>query len=122
VNYLWHGEVEFLQDCHLTTRDRIRLEWDALEEEIRDFIDELSLADLEMQVDPPFLDNGLSLSVWESLLQVVTYAAEHRAQTCLLLPELGLSRVSLDYFDYLAEQRQPAPAAGMMMREAAAWT
>lgn len=122
VNYLWHGEVEFLRDCHLPTRDHIRLEWDALEEEIRDFIDELSLADLERQVEPPFLDSGLSLSVWESLLQVVTHAAEGRARTCLHLQQFGSSRIALDYFDFLAEQRRSAPVFGMKLREARAWT
>src|SRR5690606_41072615 len=55
INYLWHGGVEFLDETHLPTRALLREEWKALEEEIRDFLDELSPADLNRRVTPPFL-------------------------------------------------------------------
>jgi uncharacterized damage-inducible protein DinB len=80
VNYLWHGEVEFLQVSHIPTRSSIRLEWDALEEEICDFIDELSPAELERRVNPPFLNSGASLKVKEILLQIIYDAVESRAR------------------------------------------
>lgn len=85
INYLWHDEVEFLQVSHIPTRASIRLEWDALEEEIRDFIDELRPADLERQVSPPFLETGEALTVGESLLRLLTDAVERRTRLRLQL-------------------------------------
>ena len=41
INYLWHGEVEYLTPDHFRTRQCIRAEWTALEEELRDFVDVL---------------------------------------------------------------------------------
>lgn len=106
VNYLWHGEVEFLKDCHVPTRASIRAEWDLLEEEMRDFLDELSPAALESRVEPTFLKPDLSLCVWEILLQIVNQATETRAQVCMHLQRLGSTPAAQDYFDFLSEQRQ----------------
>lgn len=80
VNYLWHGGVEFLHESYFPTRASIRVEWDALEEEMRDFIDELSPADLEREVKPTFLNTGASVKVGEILLRIVADAVECRAQ------------------------------------------
>ncbi|MBI5958019.1 MAG: DinB family protein [Chloroflexi bacterium] len=104
VNYLWHGEVEFLQESHIPTRSCIREEWDALEEEIHDFIDELSPADLESRVDPAFLDTHVSLSVGEILLQIIHQATECRAQIRLHLSRLGSPPFAQDFIDFLVEQ------------------
>lgn len=110
VNYLWHGEVEFLQECHLPTRACIQKEWDALEEEIRDFIDELSPAELQRLIEPPFLNPRAALSVWEILLQVVNHATERRAQACFHLHSFGLPTPDHDFLGFLVEQRQSIPA------------
>jgi uncharacterized damage-inducible protein DinB len=104
VNYLWHGEVEFLQKSQLPTRASIRVEWDALEEEICDFIDELGPAELERQVELTFLNADTSLKVWEILLQIVNYAVECRVQLRLHLYRLGTSIVERDVFDFVCEQ------------------
>ncbi len=108
VNYLWHDEVEFLRDCHVPTRASIRQEWDALQEEICDFITVLSPADLDSQVHAPFLNQEIAPCVWEILLNIIQQSAESRAQLCLHLRRLGSPAVSRDFFDFLAEQRQVA--------------
>ena len=110
VNYLWHGEVEFLRESQLPTRASIRAEWDALEEEMRDFIDELSLAELESQVEPAFLNTGASLRVSEILLQIINHAAESRAQICLHLHRLGSPAPAQDFVGFLVAQRHSIPA------------
>jgi uncharacterized damage-inducible protein DinB len=92
VNYLWHGEVEFLQVSQIPTRASIRVEWDALEEEICDFIDELSPAELERRIEPAFLNAGTSLRIGEILLQIINDAVESRAQ--LHLHRLGIPMFS----------------------------
>jgi uncharacterized damage-inducible protein DinB len=90
VDYLWHGEVEFLQESQIPTRASIRVEWDALEEEMCDFIDELSPAELERRVEPTFLHTGTSLTIGEILLQIINDAVESRAQLHLHLHRLGV--------------------------------
>ena len=110
VNYLWHGEVEFLQESHIPTQASIRAEWDALEEEMRDFIDELSPAELESWVEPAFLNTGVSLRVWEILLQIINHATESRAQIRLHLDRLGSPAPAQDFIDFLIEQQHPIPA------------
>lgn len=114
VNYLWHGETEFLQETQFPTRASIRHEWDALEEEMRDFIDELSPATLESRVAPPFLTVPVQLTVGESLLHVVHHAVDCRGQLCLHLRRMGVLAPAHDYVSYLAEQstrgRMPQPA------------
>ncbi len=107
VNYLWHGEVEFLHEAQLPTRASIREEWDALEEEMLDFIDELSPAELESRVEPVFLNTGVSLTVWEILLQIINDATANRAQMRLHLQRLGSTALSQDFIDFLAERDRP---------------
>ena len=104
VDYLWHGEVEFLQESDIPTRARIREEWDALEEEMRDFIDELTPAQLESQVEPPFLNTGAPLKVWEILLEIVNDATASRARLRLHLDRLGSPPVAHDFIDFLVER------------------
>lgn len=109
VNYLWHGEVEFLQDCQFPTRTCIRGEWDALEEEMLDFIEELSAAALESQVEPAFLTKSASLKLWEILVQVIHKAAQSRAQLYLHLRRQGVAVPSEDSIQFF-EQQYSIPA------------
>jgi uncharacterized damage-inducible protein DinB len=104
VNYLWHGEVEFLQEYHIPTRARIRAEWDALEAEMRDFIDELSPAALERWVEPVFLTTR-KLKVEEILLQIVKDAMESRAQLWLHLEGMGSPSPIQDFLGSRVEQQ-----------------
>lgn len=101
VNYLWHGGVEFLQESHLPTRASIRAEWDALEEEICDFIDELGPGDLERRVAPPFIAPGVSLTVADILLHVIHFAVECRAELGPHLRRLDSPPPPQDYFGFL---------------------
>ncbi|HML20305.1 MAG TPA: DinB family protein [Aggregatilinea sp.] len=104
VNYLWHGEVEFLQNSQLPTRAAIREEWDALEEEIHDFITELSPTELENRVEPVFLDLGASFELRDILLSVIQTAATSRAQIYLHLSRLGFPALIQDPFSFPVEQ------------------
>ncbi|HLS82023.1 MAG TPA: DinB family protein [Steroidobacter sp.] len=103
VNYLWHGEVEFLEAAQFPTRASIRQEWDALEEEVLDFISELSPAELSRRVEPPFLGRSTSLQVWETLVYVVHHAVEQRAQVCQHLRQIGTRPLAHDFLAFAAE-------------------
>lgn len=110
VNYLWHNEVEFLNESYLPTRACIRAEWDALEEEMRDFIDVLTPAELECHVNPAFLKLDAPLRVWEILLQIVNQAAEGRAQIGRRLGYFGLPALDHDFAAWAVEQPHAIPA------------
>lgn len=79
VNFLWHGEVEYLQAVNFPTLAQIRREWDALEAEIRDYLSTLTTADLESTVELDSL-NLPSLTLNDILLQVVNHATNYRTQ------------------------------------------
>lgn len=113
INYLWHGEVEFLEESQLPTRASIRVEWDALEEELCDFIDELTPAGLARLVNPPFLSTGLSLRVSEILLQIINYGIDCRAQLRLSLKRLGSPAPAQDYLDFLAGREMPGESLAL---------
>lgn len=71
INYLWHDEVEFLHEARFPSRAAIRQEWDALEEEILDYIDEISPIELEQEVDPSFIKGRKPIRTEDILLQVI---------------------------------------------------
>lgn len=103
INYLWHNDVEFLTDNHLPTLTKIREEWDALEDEMRDYLSTLTDADLEQSITPPFF-NIPKLTLGDALLQIVNHATDHRAQVLAGIHHLGGRTVAQDYVRYLGQQ------------------
>jgi uncharacterized damage-inducible protein DinB len=88
VNFLWHGEVEYLQEVNFPTLAQIRLEWDALEVELRDYLATLSPADLACTVELDSL-NLPPHNLSDILLRVVTQATKYRTQILLGIHQLG---------------------------------
>ena len=102
INFLWHDDVEFLTDRQLPTLIKIREEWDALEEEMRDFLSTLTDDDLERSITPPFF-NMPTLKLRDALLQMVNHATDHRAQILAGIHCLGGRTVAQDYVRYLGQ-------------------
>ena len=102
INYLWHGEVEFLTENLLPTLGHIREEWDALEDEIRDYLTTLTDADLDRVIHPPFL-NLPPLTLRDILLQLVNHATDHRAQILAGVHRLGGQTIAQDYLSYVLQ-------------------
>jgi len=88
VNFLWHGEVEYLREVNFPTLAQIRLEWDALEAEMRDYLSTLTPAVLEHQVELGCL-NLPRLTLREILLRVVNHATNYRTQILSGIHQLG---------------------------------
>ena len=84
-------------------RDKLRAEWDQVEQMMRDY-----LADLrdEMLVTQPFPDHeeDKDLLLWQVLLHVVNHGTDHRAQLLRLLNDLGVRTGPQDYIFYAYEQ------------------
>ena len=102
INYLWHGEVEFLNKGYFKSLNDIYEEWQALEEETRDYLSTLTNDDLERTVTPAFLDLP-PMSLRDVLLQIINHATDHRAQVLAGIHHLGGATVEQDYSRYLAQ-------------------
>lgn len=104
INYLWHDEVEFLNESYLPSLFKIREEWDALEEEMRDYLSTLTNEDLEYEIQADFLSLP-PLKLRDILLQLVNHATDHRAQILAGIHRLGGQTVPQDYTNYLVQHQ-----------------
>lgn len=102
INFLWHGEVEFLKDTMFPSITSVRAEWDALEEEMRDYLSTLTDDDLEQVYAPGFL-NLPPLKLSDILLQLINHATDHRAQILAGIHQLGGKTVEQDYINYVVQ-------------------
>jgi uncharacterized damage-inducible protein DinB len=79
-------------------RNTIRVQWDAVEQRMRDYLAELRD---DMLFEKPFAEGeDKDLIVWQVLLQVANHGTDHRAQLLRLLSDMGVKTVSQDYIFY----------------------
>jgi len=87
-----------LDPASFVDRKSIRVQWDAIEQRMRDYLAELRD---DMLFEKPFAEGeDKDLIVWQVLLQVGTHGTDHRAQLLRLLNDLGVKTVSQDYIFY----------------------
>lgn len=103
INYLWHGEVEFLQTSYFKSIEQVRAEWDALESETRDYLSTLTDDDLIHEIKVDFL-NLPPIKLGDMLLQLINHATDHRAQILAGIHQFGGQTVEQDYMRYIAQQ------------------
>jgi uncharacterized damage-inducible protein DinB len=79
-------------------RNAIRIQWDAVEQRMREYL--AGLRD-DMLFEKPFAEGeDKDLIVWQVLLQVANHGTDHRAQLLRLLNDMGVKTVSQDYIFY----------------------
>lgn len=90
----------FLNPVHFTNRDKIRRQWDAVEQTMRDYLANLSDA---MLFDKPFatVEEDNPFRLWQVLLHVANHGTDHRAQLLRLLYDLGVETGPQDYIVYV---------------------
>lgn len=118
INFLWHDAVEFLTPEQFPTRAAIRDEWNALEEEMRDFIESLTDEELQREVIPPFWIIHTRLKVWECLLHVFDSAVDSRARLLTSLEMVGAPTTTQDFSEHIAAGRFIHPLAMTFARGA----
>jgi uncharacterized damage-inducible protein DinB len=79
-------------------RESIRLHWDRVERDMRDYL--AGLQD-DMLFDKPLEGEDEDLALWQVLLHVVNHGTDHRAQILRLLNDLGVRTTSQDYIFYV---------------------
>lgn len=94
-----------LRNEEYPTRAAIRQKWDAVEQEVRAYLNSLSDADLEGDFTyqttsgESYTHNRLNI-----LLHVVNHGTDHRAQTLAIIDQVGGPTVEQDLLFYLREQ------------------
>lgn len=87
---------------HFSNRQKIRAEWDAVEQDIRAYL--AGLHD-DLLLQKPFPDGeDKDLILWQVLLHVVNHGTDHRAQMRRALHDLGVKTGPQDYVFYLYAQ------------------
>lgn len=111
INFLWHGEVEFLTAEQFPTLAAIREEWSALEEETRDYVDMLREDELQQEVTPPFWEKRVRLTVGEALLHLFNSATDNRARLLTCLSIAGAQTTTQDFYEHVAAKHFIHPLA-----------
>ena len=87
---------DFLDPARFPTRDSVRARWDAVEADMRAWLQTLTDAHLF----EPFAEQ-LPLPRWQVLIHVINHGTDHRAQTLALLNSMGVETWGQDYIRYL---------------------
>ena len=81
-------------------RESIRVHWDQVEQDMRDYL--ATLGD-DMLFDKPLEGEDKDLMLWQVLLHVANHGTDHRAQLLRLLNDLGVRTSYQDYIFYVYE-------------------
>ena len=80
-------------------REIIRAHWDAVEQNMREYLSKLQD---DMLFKMPFTDGeDKDVVLWQVLLHVANHGTDHRAQLLRLLNDLGVETESQDYIFYV---------------------
>jgi uncharacterized damage-inducible protein DinB len=76
---------------------QLKVQWDALAQQLLSYVETLSEADLMTQ---PLTDEDANLYVGQVLLHLVNHGTDHRAQLLRCLHDVGIKTASQDYIFY----------------------
>lgn len=92
---------EALDPADFNDRSKLRAHWDAVEQTMRAYLENLQD---EALTQKPFPDGeDKDLITWQVLLHVVNHGTDHRAQLLRALNDLGVKTTSQDYIFYVYE-------------------
>ncbi len=112
VEWMWYhilrddlpaDQKAFPQIDRLETCAALRAAGDALESQVRSFVENATEEQLNRVVYQTVADPSQPCRAWEAILYVVTHAADHRAQILQLVHNLGRKTVSQDFITYVWE-------------------
>jgi uncharacterized damage-inducible protein DinB len=108
VDDIWFSELKGLTEPAIPfidegdDRTKIRQQWDAVEQMMRDYL--AGLRDEMLFAKPILLEEDKDLTTWQVLLHVVNHGTDHRAQLLRLLSDLGVKTGPQDFVFYLYER------------------
>jgi uncharacterized damage-inducible protein DinB len=80
-------------------RNAIQVQWDTVEQTMRDYLSHLSEADLAAKPFPEGEDENLI--VWQVLLHLINHGTDHRAQLLRQIADLGYRTPPQDFIFYV---------------------
>jgi uncharacterized damage-inducible protein DinB len=99
--FLKTGELHFVSEADRETRASLRAKWDETEILIRDYVADLTPAELTRTVKPPFWNaDQPPIPIYEALFQIAHHSTDHRAQTLAALHRVGGPTTPQDYLFY----------------------
>jgi uncharacterized damage-inducible protein DinB len=105
----WQGEepVTDLDEQAFPTLNSLRTYWTQQEQEMRNFLASIQLADLTRLIEG-VTDEGTAYadSIWHSMMHVLFHGAQHRSEAAEMLTEYGFSPGELDFFVFLRQKDQ----------------
>lgn len=108
VDDIWFSELKGLTEPAIPfisegdDRTKIRQQWDAVEQMMRDYL--AGLRDEMLFAKPIVLEEDKDLTTWQVLLHVVNHGTDHRAQLLRLLSDLGVKTGPQDFVFYIYER------------------
>jgi uncharacterized damage-inducible protein DinB len=86
----------------LSNREAIRVRWDALETDVRAYLDSLTDEELNRVIEYEFPWCGKQKHpAWQCLLYIVTHMVDHRAQMLQGIHRMGGETVAQDFIRYI---------------------
>jgi uncharacterized damage-inducible protein DinB len=89
---------ELLNPADFPDRESIRVYWDNIEQNMREYLAKLQD---DMLFEKPLDGEDKDLILWQVLLHVANHGTDHRAQLLRLLSDLGVKTTSQDYIFYV---------------------
>lgn len=110
VDDIWFSELRGLTEPIIPFIDetddrmRIRQQWDAVEQMMREYL--VGLRDEMLSAKPIIMEEDKDLTVWQVLLHVVNHGTDHRAQVLRLLHDMGTETTAQDYIFFVYDNPQ----------------
>lgn len=99
---LRHADVDdsdFMKPTEISDREKIRAEWDQVEQEMRDY---LATLNDDMLFTKPFTESPDNVMIlWQVLIHVANHGTDHRAQLLRILHDMGMKTDAQDYFFHI---------------------
>jgi uncharacterized damage-inducible protein DinB len=105
IDERWFGGLrglplpDFIDPESLPERQVIRQKWDAVEADMRAYLE--TLRDDHIRSQPFLAQSSDPMYLWQVLIHVANHGTDHRAQLLALLDQLGIKTFPQDYFFFL---------------------
>jgi uncharacterized damage-inducible protein DinB len=105
AGHLPEDRTQHLKSSTYTTREAIRVRWEALEVDVYDYLNTATDEQINRVIDYEFSWCGKqSHPAWMLLMYIITHATDHRAQILQGIHQLGGETIAQDFVRYLWEQ------------------
>jgi uncharacterized damage-inducible protein DinB len=104
IHHLHTGRLLLQDEDDFLTCDAIAQRWEAVEQEVRSYVGQLTANELERETQHP-LSSERRCKVWEGLMQTALHSLDHRSQVLAGLHKLGAPTVEQGFLHYVYEKR-----------------